>query len=182
MVSRAFLASASSGRISLIRSEGRPANSVAFEEALVSFFIEAATLLGAPKSLAAIYGICFASHKPLTFSEIRSRLAISAGSISQGLRVLREIGALRAIPGPTTRRDRFEPDLEIRKVIAHFLENRLQKQLEQGHIHLRKLSAEIPVQPVHSSKVLRERLKILQSWHDKARALLPMTKIFLRVT
>ena len=61
----------------------------------MAFFLEAADILGVPKSVAAIYGICFASPQPLGFSEIQARLDISAGSISQGLRVLREIGALK---------------------------------------------------------------------------------------
>ena len=66
----------------LIRADGRPSDVVAFEEAVVAFFFEAAEILGVPKSLAAIYGICFASPVPLSFSEVQERLDISAGSIS----------------------------------------------------------------------------------------------------
>jgi len=68
----------------MIRAAGRPADVVAFEEAVVAFFFDAAEILGVPKSLAAIYGVCFASPEPLSFSEVQERLDISAGSISQG--------------------------------------------------------------------------------------------------
>lgn len=63
--------------------------------AIVSYFVDAAALLGIPKSVAAIYGICFASAEPLSHSDIHARLELSAGSISQGLKLLREVGALR---------------------------------------------------------------------------------------
>ncbi len=66
----------------MIRPHGRPADVVAFEESVVGFFLETATILGVPKSLAAIYGICFASPEPLSFSDVQERLDISAGSIS----------------------------------------------------------------------------------------------------
>ena len=49
----------------------------------MAFFWESAVLLGVPKSLAAIYAVCFASPEPLSFTDVRERLDISAGSISQ---------------------------------------------------------------------------------------------------
>jgi DNA-binding transcriptional regulator GbsR (MarR family) len=70
----------------LVRQNGRPADVVAFEESVVEFFLEASEALAVPKSLAAIYGVCFASPVPLSFSEVRDRLGISAGSISHPAR------------------------------------------------------------------------------------------------
>ena len=69
----------------LVRRNGRPAEVIAFEESVVAFFLESANLLGAPKSLAAVYGVCFASPEPLTYSEVKDRLEISSGSVSQTL-------------------------------------------------------------------------------------------------
>ncbi len=73
----------------LIRADGRPTDVVAFEEAVVAFFLETAEILGVPKSLAAIYGVIFASPVPLSFSEVQERLDISAGSISQPREAIR---------------------------------------------------------------------------------------------
>ncbi|PTX98387.1 hypothetical protein [Opitutus sp. ER46] len=91
-------AAASEGR-RLVRAEGRPPAQVEYEQSLVAFFVEGAQMLGIPKSVAAIYGICFASAEPLSFSDINERLDISSGSISQGLRVLKEVGALKPEAG-----------------------------------------------------------------------------------
>ena len=77
---------------SLVLAGNRSTDVVVFEEQVVDFFISAADLLGVPKSVAAIYGIVFASPAPLSFAEIETRLNISKGSVSQGLRVLRDVG------------------------------------------------------------------------------------------
>ena len=160
---------------------GRAPEIVDFEEAVVGFFVDGAGLLGVPKSVAAIYGICFASPEPLGFTEITERLAISAGSVSQGLRVLRDAGALKVVTSPLEKRDRFEPDMELRRMATHWLEARLQKQLEAGGDRLAAIARSVPSKRTGSAKLLQTRLKALQSWHGKSRALLPIVKAFLSV-
>lgn len=178
----------------LVRATSRPADVVEFERSLVSFFVGAADMLGVPKSVAAIYGICFASAEPLAFSEIQERLDISAGSISQGLRILRDVGALKASDtvGLSTlnaqlstrsarSRERYEPDLELRKLVSHFIEQRLDRQLHSGGDALNVISKHVPAGP-EASKVLKARLKALQTWHAQARAVLPLVRTFLKLT
>ena len=166
----------------LIRADGRPADVVAFEETVVEFFLEAAEILGVPKSLAAIYGVCFASPEPLGYSEVVDRLGLSAGSVSQGLRILQEINALKVAKSPQTKRDLFEPDLELRKLVAHYLEERVAKQLNSGRGRLLVMAKAIPDGTNGSSKILRARLKSLQSWHDKTRRLLPAIRVLLKLS
>jgi len=165
----------------LVLAAGRPPEVVAFDEQVVGFFVDAAEMLGVPKSVAAIYGIVFASPLPLSFAEIESRLDISKGSVSQGLRVLREIGAVKEVSATSDRAERFAPDMEIRKMLRHFLEHRLKEQLDTGRARLVALAAYVPSQTPASSKILRERLKHLQGTHEKARALLPIAKTFLQL-
>lgn len=143
----------------LVRQNGRPADIVAFEESVVEFFLEAAEALAVPKSLAAIYGVCFASPVPLSFSEVRDRLGISSGSVSQGLRILQNVNALKVVTSPHTKRELFEPDLELRKLIAHYLEERVEKQLNSGRDRLQAIVQAIPEGPDGSGKILRARLK-----------------------
>lgn len=165
----------------LIRAQGRPTAHVDFEHAVVEFFLESAALLGVPKSVAAIYGICFASPVPLSFSEVKERLNISAGSISQGLRVLREVGALTVVESGMDRREFFQPDLKLRKLAARWIEQRLQKQLDSGRTRLQGIAKSIPTENTTSAKVLRDRMKTLQAWHDQTRKLLPLMKTFLKI-
>lgn len=148
---------------------------------MVDFFVDAAELLGVPKSVAAIYGIVFASPAPLSFAEIESRLDISKGSVSQGLRLLREVGAVKEVSTDADKAELFEPDLEIRKLVSHFLESRIEKQLNSGKTRLADLQRSVPDFKQGESALLRGRLKHLQGSHAKARALLPLVKTFLKL-
>jgi HTH-type transcriptional regulator, glycine betaine synthesis regulator len=163
----------------LIKVDGRPREIVDFEEAVVAFFLDSATVLGVPKSVAAIYGICFASPEPLSFGDVQRRLDISAGSISQGLRVLQEVGALKLLRTEGDRRDFYTPDLELRKVIVRYLEQRLETQLHSGRGRLLAIANAVPMA---QSKELKIRLKSLRTWHEQARAVLPIVKAFLKLT
>lgn len=154
---------------------------VAFEEHVVAFFLDAADLLGVPKSVAAIYGIVFASPKPLTFAEIEDRLIISKGSISQGLKVLREIGALKEHTESGSPTKAFVPDLELRKLIVRFLDHRLGQQIESGSSRLDNLSSILPRVLPRERAELSARLESLSDWHRKSRALLPVVKTMLKL-
>ncbi len=160
---------------------GRNPEVEAFEKATVEFFVHAAGLLGVPNSVAAIYGIVFASPVPLSFADIESRLGISKGSVSQGLRVLREVGAVQEVSTREDRTELFTPDLELRKLVTRFLANRLQKQLDSGNSRLAGLKKSAAVYPPAAQKELLQRLKKLQQWHDRGRALLPVAKAFLKL-
>ena len=162
----------------LVRSEGRPVEIVEFEESVVAFFLESAAILGVPKSVAALYGICFASPEPLSYSDIQARLNLSAGSISQGLKVLREVGALKLVRIDS--RDCMTPDLELRKLVQHWLTERLQNQLTAGQSRLRVIAELVPSGRTPSGKALSSRIQSLQGWHEKAAAILPLVRTALK--
>jgi HTH-type transcriptional regulator, glycine betaine synthesis regulator len=165
----------------LVLAGDRPASVVAFDTAMVDFCVDAATLLGVPKSVAAIYAIVFASPQPLSFAEIESRLNISKGSVSQGLRVLREVAAVKEVSSDADRAERFEPELELRKLAGRFLDHRLQRQLDAGEKRLTQLGRTLPTSRKEDMEILRKRLKSLKTWHSRTRALLPLAKTFLKL-
>jgi hypothetical protein len=196
----------SSACFGLVKTNGRLDEVVAFEESVISFFVQAADLIGAPKSIAAIYGICFASPEPIGFVEIQERLNLSLGSLSQGLKILREVGALKIAqpvrameqsmgasnlveagddarkPADNRRSIKYEPNLESRKLIASWIDQKLQRQLNSGRSQLESLLSALPEQYGTNRRVVKGRLEHLQSWHAKASALLPIVKAFLKVS
>lgn len=89
----------------------RSAEVVAFEIAVVSFFVDAADLLGVPKSVAAIYGLCFSSAEPLSFADLDDRLDISTGSISQPVKIVDLARQMIELSGL-----RVDEDIEIKFV------------------------------------------------------------------
>jgi HTH-type transcriptional regulator, glycine betaine synthesis regulator len=147
---------------------------------VVDFFVSVTEMLGTPKSVAAIYGIVFASAEPLSFAEIESRLNISKGSVSQGLRMLREVGALKEVSGPDDKTELFEPDTELRRLIERFLDTRVKSELQSGGRRLTNLK--VSAARLNSpTKILQQRIKKLQAWHDRARALVPFARTFLKL-
>lgn len=169
-------------RDSLVLAGDRPPEVVAFESQMVDFFVDAAELLGVPKSVAALYGMVFASTEPLSFSEITARLDFSNGSVSQGLRVLRDIGAIKVTTTDKDKLERFVPDLELRKLVARFLEQRLKKQLDAGSTRLVGLKRAIPSGNKQAAIELNRRLQSLTDWHTRARQLMPIARTFLKLT
>ncbi len=163
----------------LIRPEGRSSDIIGFETEVVKFFVQAAEILGVPRSLALIYSVFFASPRPLSFGDLNRRLEISQGSISQGIRLLCEVGAIR-VSHVEERREHFTPDLELRKLAVRFIEKRLDRQISTSRIALTAIGEHLPCGQGASSLLLKERLKSLQSWHEKTRALLPIVKLYLR--
>lgn len=159
----------------------RPAAVVAFEGEVVAFFVSVAEMLSVPKSLAAIYGILFASPVPLTFSEIEARLDLSKGSVSQGLRALREIGAIKEVSMPADRTELFAPDTEMRQIIAHFLSSRVDDQLKSAKTRFKGFHAALGAFPSGEQKILKQRVKKLETWHGKASALVPLVRTFLKL-
>ncbi|MBI5770166.1 MAG: hypothetical protein HZA93_20490 [Verrucomicrobia bacterium] len=164
-----------------VRGEGRNREQVAFELAVIDFFVAAADLLGVPKSVAILYGAVFASVEPVGFSDLERRLQLSRGSISQGIRVLREVGAIKPVGGNGDRIERFLPDMELRKIVDRWLVERLQRQVGTGRERLRSLARGIPGGRSASGRELRARVRQLQNWHDKAAAALPVVRGLLKI-
>jgi hypothetical protein len=199
-----------------------PASSeaAAFEQATVEFFTEAAEVLGLPKSVAMIYAIIFASPRPLSFGEVEDRLQLSKGSVSQGLRFLKQIGAIKAadakrpkvaqasqpasekrglleeasasaLSSSALKRDAnasphaavaaYEPDMELRRLVARLLKEKIEPQLNGNDRRLAHLVATVPYAGRDESRLVRARLKQLQSWHRKARKLVPFAKTLLAI-
>lgn len=165
---------------SLVIAAGRPAASVAFESDVVDFFVDAAELLGVPKSLAAIYGIVFASPTPLSFADIGARLDLSKGSVSQGLRTLRKIGAIQEVSTKEDPAELFTPDLEIRRLIDRYISYRLDPQLKAGRNRLGSLEMRAAQLTAVDFNLVNPRVKKLRRWHTRARALMPIARAFLK--
>jgi len=159
-----------------------------FEQAVVRLFTDTADLLGVPKSVAMIYGMLFASPTPLTFAEIEARLGISKGSVSQGLRFLREIGAVRPAGGDEFVHESartpvaYEPVVELRKLLTRLIADKLQPQIKAGGERIEELGRLLPALPAAEAAVLSGRLKHLHVWQRRSREFLPLLKTFLAVS
>jgi hypothetical protein len=155
---------------------------LAFQAECVEQFAGLAQVLGLPRSIGQIYGLLFASHRALSFTDIVEQLGISKGSASQGSKAMREVGAILPVTAKSERREHFVPETELRKLIAGLLHGSIKPHLKTGARRLEEfkvwqgaaLAAERD-----AGRLLLARLGKLQKWNRRAGSVLPFISKFL---
>ena len=142
------------------------------ERSSIDFFVRMAGLLGVPKSTAEIYGLLYVSAEPLSFPEIERRLALSKGSVSAGLRFLKDHGMVESKRVPRVRADLWSVSPSLAAALATLLSNRVQPALQAASPELRQLQAQAAAAGVAAP--VAERLSRLSHWNDRALELLPL--------
>ncbi len=151
-----------------------------FEHECVSFFAEMVQVFGVPRSVGQIYGLLYASPVPLSFSDIVERLDISKGSASQGLQLLRQLGAAQPARYGDNSREYFLPELGLRRLIGGILRGQIEPVVRNGSVRmtrLRDLAAD-SVEGAHKEFLL-ERVKQLETWRRQATLIMPVLKSLL---
>ena len=152
------------------------------EAEVIAIFVQISQALGAPRSLGEIYGLLFATPQALSFQDIADRLKLSKGSVSQGLRFLRTIGAIKPVVIAGDRREFFEPVVELRALVGGFLRERLNPQIESWGVRAKalKLNA-FSANDLNESdrETLDGRLDKLKTWQKRASVVLPMVSKLL---
>src|SRR5881296_1810828 len=111
------------------------------ETEIIDFFVQLSRLLGQPRSLAEIYGLLFISARPLAMDDLIERLRMSKGSASQGLKFLRNVGAVKMVYVPGDRRVHYEAVAELRNLITRFLREQIVPHLNSGQERLERIAA-----------------------------------------
>lgn len=98
----------------------------------IYFFVRLMGLLGMPRSVGEIYGLLYFSHDPLPMDAVASRLGISMGSASQGLKTLRSLKAVRSTYVPGDRRDHWIAESEFRRLFSTFIRDEISPHLDSA--------------------------------------------------
>lgn len=147
----------------------------ALEQRVVDLFIDGVRVLGLPKSLGEIYGLLFISTGPLSLDDLVSRLGISKGSASQGLRALREIGAIREVHHDNGRRTYYEPEIHLKRLAGGFIREQILPHLDSGRAKLDSLGQEIEqLADPATRRFFDERRDRLDYWFRSAKRILPL--------
>ena len=141
---------------------------------MIDIFVRIARLFGVSKSVGEIYGLLFISTEPVTLDYIRAKLNLSSGSASQGLRLLRTLGAVHATYVAGDRRDHFLAETGLRKITSGFLREKVVPDLVVHEAQLQRLTGLLEEMPSGTRPHIESRILLLQSWRNQARAVLPM--------
>lgn len=127
---------------------------------------------------------------PLSFSDIVEQLDISKGSASQGLQLLRSLGAsnvsdpiISQICHPPSNEARaqsaaYEPELSLRKLLNGVLQERIMPLAATGGDHLAQLR-KLAKQDGERSIFYLDRVKQLETWRRRLKAILPVLSALL---
>ncbi len=152
----------------------------ALEQQVVDFFVDGVRVLGLPRSIGEIYGLLFISQVPLSLDDLVLRLKISKGSASQGLRMLKNLGAVRETEGEVERRTYFEPAIELKRLVGGFIREQVRPHLESGKTKLSTLSkAAQGIEDQKRRKFSAERIDRLDHWIRSGSRVLPILQKIL---
>jgi HTH-type transcriptional regulator, glycine betaine synthesis regulator len=141
---------------------------------VIEFFVELSRLLGQPRSLAEIYGLLFISARPLAMDDMIERLQLSKGSASQGLKYLRNVGAVRMVYVAGDRRAHYEAVAELRNLATRFLRDQIVPHLDNGQARLERIAALVKQLSPEDRARVNGRVRMLQSWERNGRRFLPL--------
>jgi DNA-binding transcriptional regulator GbsR (MarR family) len=151
----------------------------ATQQEIVQVCEAAVVQFGFARSVGQIFGVVYCSPKPLAFAEVAAILELSNGSVSQGLRFLREFGAIKAVSVPGDRRELFAAETELRRLLVGALQTRLREPLEAGSVWLKALKKRLRNSTEPDRGFLLQRLDSLHTWHRKVLLILPLVQRFL---
>jgi DNA-binding transcriptional regulator GbsR (MarR family) len=136
---------------------------------VIEAFIHFARVTGIPRSTAEIFGLLFVSAQPMPHDEVVSRLNLSVGAASKGLRQLKEMGAIRSVYVAGDRRDHYAVETG-NGVATAFFRAQIRNYAANGAERLKRLSYLIETnqaQGFSGIDFLKERVKVLMDWHGE---------------
>jgi DNA-binding transcriptional regulator GbsR (MarR family) len=87
-------------------------------------------LWGFRRQLGRVWAVLFLSEKPLAAPELCARLGISTGLLSMSLAELRRWGVVRPIQLPGSRKEHYEPETNVWRLVARVLREREKRAVE----------------------------------------------------
>lgn len=132
---------------------------------MIENWVKLADDIGFPRSLSQIYGFVFISRRPVTAQECVDALKISRSSAGQGLKALRDAGAIRPAFELGARREAFviEPDLGV--LLKSIVERKVMPAFDTFFNELERL--EQTLNDGGQQEFLVGRIQKLERWRSK---------------
>lgn len=145
------------------------------ERQVVDVFVDGVKVLGLPRSIGEIYGMLFIVPEPLSLDDLVNRLSISKGSASQGLRTLKDLGAVKEIDVEGVRRTYYEADVELKQLVGGLIREQVRPHLESGQLKVGRLLELVGDQnDPKLQEFYDERIEKLEIWMRRGRMVLPL--------
>lgn len=147
----------------------------------IEMFINFLRLLGWPKSVGEIYGLMFVSAQPLAMDDIMARTGMSLGAASQGLKLLREFGAVRTVYMPGARKDHYLASGELSRFATSYIEEELLPRMRTAQERIKRMERMMQSLPEADRQLPTERIDRLKYWLGKGQKVVPWLVRFLKL-
>lgn len=161
------------------QTDSSPSSLNPIERQVVNVFVDGVRVLGLPRSIGEIYGLLYITSSPLSLDDLVVKLGISKGSASQGLRLLKSLGAVRESERITDRRTHFEPAVELKRLVGGFIREQVRPHLESGKSKVKQLEAMIPDVENDHQEFIKDRVERLDQWMRRGGQVLPLLQKIL---
>jgi DNA-binding transcriptional regulator GbsR (MarR family) len=129
-------------------------------------------ILGMPRSVGEIYGLLYFSEEALSMNKISSRLGISIGSASQGLKTLKSLKAIKTSYVAGDRKDHYTAETEFRRLFSSFIQDEIMPHLESANNRIKRMENSLS-EDEKTSDFYLIRLDKLKKLTKTGRRLLP---------
>ena len=147
----------------------------------IDFFVRLMGLLGLPRSVGEIYGLLYFSPHPLPMDQIVSRLGISIGSASQGLKTLRSLKAVRTSYIPGQRKDHYSAESEFRKLFSNFINEEIIPHLQSAEERISRMDKATVETSQENAEFLKLRIDKLKRLTQAVGRILPILAKLLKL-
>lgn len=158
-------------------------STASLQRQVLDVFVDGVRVLGLPPSIGEIYGLLFISRQPLSLDCLVEQLGISKGSASQGVRLLRSLGAVREASGIAhngERRVYYEPAVELKRLVGGFIREQIRPHLDSGKTKVRRLAeSAAAIDDPEERKFFSDRVERLDQWMRSGSRVLPILQTFL---
>ena len=136
------------------------------EEKFIEHIGNLCNKFGLNNFIAQLYGVLYLSNRPLSLDELTKKMQASKGNISINIRVLERWGAVRRIWIKGSRKDFYEAELDLKKILAERIKSSFQKHMSEmsGMLNessqlIKSATSELSDEEKDIAKVYEARLK-----------------------
>lgn len=125
--------------------------------------------------MAQLYAVLYLTGRPMSLSEMVDRLKISKGSVSINIRALERYGAVKQVWVKGSRKDYYEAEEDIGKVIMERVRSMVSHRLSEvdemvnSSYAILNSTGEVTGQEEGSVRLFRERLEKLKTIYDRSK-------------
>ncbi|MFD2158991.1 GbsR/MarR family transcriptional regulator [Rubritalea tangerina] len=142
---------------------------------MVAIFADGVRVIGLPRSVGEIYGILFIKEEPLSLDDLVKLLGVSKGTASQGLKMLRTLGAIKEVAHEESRKTYYKADVELKSLVGGFIREEIRPHLQSAELKVKTLRE----LAVHEGEFSVDRVERLDQWRKRATFLLPILQKLL---